>query len=81
MFIVIMDVIVIVQVVVIAGVANVIVVLIKIIIAIIVEKKFRAKIHVSNYALVSNVVLSNIKRFIKFFSYIQNISLVIYFYK
>ena len=81
MFIVIMDAIVIVQVVVIAGVANVIVVLIKIIIAIIVEKKFRAKIHVLNYALVSNVVLSNIKGFIKFFSYIQNISLVIYFYK
>ena len=81
MFIVIMDAIVIVQVVVIVGVANVIVVLIKIIIAIIVEKKFRAKIHVLNYALVSNVVHSNIKGFILFFSYIQINIYFIYFNK
>ena len=62
MFIAIMDVISIILIV-IAEAVNVIVLFNGIFIAIIVGKKFRAKIHILNYALVSNVVHSNIKGF------------------
>ena len=80
MFIAIMDVISIILIV-IAEAVNVIVLFNGIFIAIIVGKKFRAKSHILNYALVSNVVHSNIKGFILFFSYIQINIYFIYFNK
>jgi hypothetical protein len=80
MFIAIMDVISIILIV-IAEAVNVIFLFNGIFIAIIVGKKFRAKIHILNYALVSNVVHSNIKGFILFFSYIQINIYFIYFNK